>query len=352
MLSATQPRGPRVGGWELGRTIGVGSTGKVKMATRDGQVCAVKIVRCSESERVRVKKEIAIHGCLSHPNIIRLMDVWYEDSAAVYISMELAAGGELFDKIAPDVGVGEQLAQLYFAQLVAGVAHMHAHGIAHRDLKPENLLLDARGNLKIADFGLASCFRHRGVVRLLAMPCGSPPYVAPEVQALQYRGPPVDVWSSGIILFALLAGNTPWAEPTKHDADFSLYLHHYSQRQPPPAAPWNAFSPPVLQLLLGILNPDPDLRWTLTCIQDSAWSAIPNPLIVNGECDDPAAIAACMIDKLTGAGELELLDPAPPYVSNSFTLYSRKEVTHVKFSKFIESRTRSQKPCVQTTTRR
>ena len=95
--------------------------------------------------------------------------------------MEFAEGGDLFDKIEPDVGVPEDIAHFYFTQLISGISFLHSKGVAHRDIKPENMLLDRDGNLKIADFGLASLFALKGQFKYSTTLCGSPPYVAPEV---------------------------------------------------------------------------------------------------------------------------------------------------------------------------
>lgn len=86
--------------------------------------------------------------------------------------------------------------------------YLGKQGICHRDIKPENCLLDGDANLKISDFGLASVFKYKGKSRLLQERCGSPPYAAPELaQPAPYAGEPVDVWSAGILLFALLVGS-------------------------------------------------------------------------------------------------------------------------------------------------
>lgn len=151
-------------------------------------------------------KEVKIHSSVSHKNIIQLYSTT-EDSGFVYLIMELAAAGELFDRIAPDVGLEEDLAHLYFTQLVSGMEYIHDRGIAHRDLKPENLLLDINGNLKIIDFGLATVFKHKGITRILTTPCGSPPYVSPEIHTQHYRGDASDIWSAGVILYVMLVGS-------------------------------------------------------------------------------------------------------------------------------------------------
>lgn len=152
-----------------------------------------------------VQKEVCIHRMLIDPSVIRYYGQRKEDKRE-YIFLEYAAGGELFDRIEPDVGMPEALAQKYMKQLISGVDYLHKKGIAHRDLKPENLLLDVNDNLKITDFGMATIFRLRGKERLLETRCGTLPYVAPELLQGPYRAQPVDLWSCGIILIAMLTG--------------------------------------------------------------------------------------------------------------------------------------------------
>ena len=190
------------------------------------------------------KKEFKIHSSVSHQNIIKVLGC-EEDKISIYILLEYAAAGELFDKIEPDVGVGEEVSHFYFYQLCSSVAYLHSLGVCHRDLKPENILLDECGNLKLSDFGLATVFRHKGIKRLLKTPCGSPPYLAPEIRQMLYEGNQVDLWSCGIILFVLLIGNTAWSEPSENDPDFLTFLQNYphSLRN---IKEWSRLSPMVL----------------------------------------------------------------------------------------------------------
>jgi serine/threonine-protein kinase Chk1 len=189
-------------GLELCEVIGEGANGKVRLAVHKSQdnveLLAVKIVKKAHGNdgqalMKNLLKEVKIHQCLSHKNIAKLFSTT-EDDHFVYLVMEYAAGGELFDRIAPDVGLEEDLAHLYFQQLISGVEYIHERGIAHRDLKPENLLLDTNGNLKIIDFGLATVFKHKGQTRILTTPCGSPPYVSPEIHTCNYKGDLTDIW--------------------------------------------------------------------------------------------------------------------------------------------------------------
>ncbi|MGH0180398.1 UNVERIFIED_CONTAM: hypothetical protein FKN15_012830 [Acipenser sinensis] len=103
--------------------------------------------------------------------------------------------------------------------------YLHSIGITHRDIKPENLLLDERDNLKISDFGLATVFRHRDKERLLMKMCGTLPYVAPELLAGSgFRAEPVDIWSCGIVLTAMLAGELPWDQPSESCQEYADWL--------------------------------------------------------------------------------------------------------------------------------
>jgi serine/threonine-protein kinase Chk1 len=158
-------------------------------------------------------------------------------------------------------------------------------------------LLDECGNLKLSDFGLATVYKHKNKTRILTTPCGTPPYLAPEIRNLSYHGDRVDVWSSGIILYVLLVGNTAWAEPTLNDEEYLMYSQNYPSNLG--FYPWNSFSPFVLELLLGILNINDDSRFTIDQIRDSSWFKIPNLFLdTNGMCKDPSALAERLKSKL------------------------------------------------------
>ena len=179
--------------------------------------------------------EITLHRYLGkHQNIIHCVGSG-EDAVWTWIAMELAEGGDLFDKIEADEGVGEDVAHFYFTQLIGAVSYMHSKGVAHRDIKPENVLLSAEGDLKLADFGLAALFYRNGKARLCNTVCGSPPYIAPEIISGRrsrrldvldtgYAANVSDIWSCGVVLFVLLVGNTPWDEPTRCSDEFREYV--------------------------------------------------------------------------------------------------------------------------------
>ncbi len=125
--------------------------------------------------------------------------------------MEYASGGELFDYIVARERLTEQEACRIYLQLLDGIQYLHEVGVAHRDLKPENLLLDKEKNLKIADFGLSNKYQPG---ELLQTACGSPCYAAPEmIMGHSYNGLAVDLWSSGVSLYAMLVGCLPFEDP-------------------------------------------------------------------------------------------------------------------------------------------
>lgn len=243
-----------------------------------------------------------------HPNIIE----WFatgEDSVWKWIAMEYASGGDLFDKIEADVGVIEDIAHLYFMQLISGVNFMHAKGVAHRDLKPENILLSDSGDLKIADFGLATLFEYQGQKKLSATMCGSPPYIAPEVitssKSTQARGGPkaagyaanlVDIWSCGVVLFVLLVGNTPWDEPTSQSWEFEEYCRNSGRSTD---ELWNKLPTDVLSLLRGMMNVDPKKRFNMDQIKHHLWYQRKNSLATkDGKMKDPLALATQMLESM------------------------------------------------------
>ncbi len=166
------------------------------------------------SDRGRVAREIKILKEVKHKNIIQLYEI-IETSYAIYMIMEYAEGGELFDYIVNKSRLSEKEAAFFYYQLIEGIEFLHKRKIAHRDLKPENLLLDKDcKTIKIVDFGLSNFYADsEGKEIMLKTACGSPCYAAPEmVEGSKYVGYTVDVWSSGITLYAMICGYLPFEE--------------------------------------------------------------------------------------------------------------------------------------------
>ena len=213
-VSGTQVSGAaQLANYRMSKTLGIGSFGKVKAAEHllTGRRVAIKIlnrekVRKMEMEE-KVYREIKILRLFRHPHIIKLYDV-IETPEDIYLVLEYLEGGELFDHIVEKGKLGEAEARKIFQQVVSGIEYCHRNMVTHRDLKPENLLLDSKFNIKVADFGLSNVMRDG---HFLKTSCGSPNYAAPEViSGKLYAGPEVDIWSIGVILYALLCGSLPF----------------------------------------------------------------------------------------------------------------------------------------------
>ncbi|KAH7335304.1 kinase-like domain-containing protein [Rhizoctonia solani] len=214
-----------VGPWKLGKVVGKGSSGTVRIATHKatGQTAAVKIMSteaivnsrmsvAAEPEQAEqiiqsIEREIVVMKLIEHPNVLGLLDVW-EAKGLLFVVMEYIDGGELFDYIVDKGQLAVPEALHYFQQVMYAVGYCHQFRIAHRDLKPENILMDKNNNIKVADFGMAAFVPRDS---LLYTSCGSPHYASPEVvSGLAYNGTVSDVWSCGVILYALLSGKLPF----------------------------------------------------------------------------------------------------------------------------------------------
>lgn len=198
------------------KELGEGTFGNVKLGkhTQSGQLVAVKILEknriTDQADVERVIREIKILKGIRHPNVIKLYEI-IETKSNIYLIMEYASGGELFDYIVQKDRLSEREGFKFYNQIVAGIEFLHSKGIAHRDLKPENLLLDKYKNLKIVDFGLSNTYK---AGETLQTACGSPCYAAPEMIAgKRYNGLLVDIWSSGVTLYAMLCGYLPFEDP-------------------------------------------------------------------------------------------------------------------------------------------
>ncbi|XP_036437626.1 MAP/microtubule affinity-regulating kinase 3 isoform X6 [Colossoma macropomum] len=203
---------PHIGNYRLLKTIGKGNFAKVKLARHilTGREVAIKIIDKTQLNPTSLQKlfrEVRIMKILNHPNIVKLFEV-IETEKTLYLVMEYASGGEVFDYLVAHGRMKEKEARAKFRQIVSAVQYCHQKHIVHRDLKAENLLLDADMNIKIADFGFSNEFT---LGNKLDTFCGSPPYAAPELfQGKKYDGPEVDVWSLGVILYTLVSGSLPF----------------------------------------------------------------------------------------------------------------------------------------------
>ncbi|XP_055858753.1 serine/threonine-protein kinase grp isoform X1 [Episyrphus balteatus] len=260
-----------VEGWTLAQTLGEGAYGEVKLLInrQTGEAVAMKMVDLKKHPDavLSVRKEVCIQKILQDPHILRYFGKRSQGDIE-YIFLEYAAGGELFDRIEPDIGMPQHEAQRYFTQLLSGVQYLHSRGVAHRDLKPENLLLDEHDNIKISDFGMATMFRMKGKERLLDKRCGTLPYVAPEVLVKPYHAQPADIWSCGVILVTMLAGELPWDQPSANCQEFVNWKENDRWTT---KTPWSKLDTLAISLLRKVLAVQPAHRINLDKILDHKW---------------------------------------------------------------------------------
>lgn len=257
-----------VGSYEVGKTLGNGSFGKVKLGTNvfTKEKVAIKFFNHRKFATLQqienTKREIEIMKLLSHPNIVKLIDVIEnKEECTTYLIAEYVSGGELFDYIVANGVVKEKQARHFLRQIISAVEFCHANLIVHRDLKPENLLLDANGNIKISDFGLSNMIEPG---KLLDSFCGSPLYAAPEILlAERYNGPPIDVWSIGVILFALLCGHLPWNGESQAEISHNSIKGIYDDP--------TEISEEGRDIIRKMLNPNPRERISIAEIRKHPW---------------------------------------------------------------------------------
>uniref|UniRef100_A0A671RFS2 BR serine/threonine kinase 2 n=1 Tax=Sinocyclocheilus anshuiensis TaxID=1608454 RepID=A0A671RFS2_9TELE len=190
-----------------------------------------------------------------------LISVRIISGSVMYLVLEHVSGGELFDYLVKKGRLTPKEARKFFRQIISALDFCHSHSICHRDLKPENLLLDEKNNIRIADFGMASL---QVGDSLLETSCGSPHYACPEViQGEKYDGRKADVWSCGVILFALLVGALPFDDDNLRNLLEKVKLGVFHMPH---------FIPPDCQnLLRGMIEVNSGNRLTLELIQKHTW---------------------------------------------------------------------------------
>ena len=225
---------------------------------------AIKVLEkeriCDVADVERVSREIHILKLIRHPNIIQLYEI-IETPKKLYLIMEYASGGELFEYIVKHNKLPEREACAFFQQIISGVEYIHKLHIVHRDLKPENLLLDDKNCIKLVDFGLSNTYKAE---ESLKTACGSPCYAAPEMIAgKRYKGIEVDIWSSGVILFAMVCGYLPFEDSNTSQ----LYKKILAGECKYP----KGISKRAKEFLKGILNISPENRFGISDIRAHEW---------------------------------------------------------------------------------
>mmetsp|Transcript_14053 Transcript_14053/g.16451 ORF Transcript_14053/g.16451 Transcript_14053/m.16451 type:complete len:529 (+) Transcript_14053:442-2028(+) len=272
----------------MGKKLGEGSYGKVRLATKrnTGEEVAVKSILKKNVRRIHtLRREIGIMVEMDHPNIVKLHDVFETDSH-LYIVMELCTGGELFDYITRKQSFSEGEAANLLQQILGALAYLHEKNIAHRDLKPENFLFKAKHDksvLKIIDFGLSRFYTssNEGFMKTRV---GTPYYIAPEVLAKQYDLA-CDMWSVGVIMYILLCGYPPfWG-----DSEKEIFARIKRGRFDFPPEEWNLVSVDAKNLIKKMLETDPTKRITAKEALMDPWMCI----------ERNKTLAPAMLERLT-----------------------------------------------------
>ncbi|CCE62755.1 hypothetical protein TPHA_0D01140 [Tetrapisispora phaffii CBS 4417] len=292
--SSRKKKQPRFGLYTLGQTLGEGEFGKVKLGYINNdnidtlnssgsklgnyshmpKQVAIKLIRrdtlsASKESEIKLYREINALKMLTHPNIVKLEEV-LQNSKYIGIVLEYASGGEFYKYIKFKKRLKESKACTIFAQLISGVSYIHSKGLVHRDLKLENLLLDKAGNLLITDFGFVNEVTKTN--KLMHTPCGSPCYAAPELvtSVEPYNARKADIWSCGVILYAMLAGYLPWDDDPKNiNGTDIVKLYKYIENQPLKFPEYINMVP--RDLLRRMLEIDPAKRMSMKHILQHAW---------------------------------------------------------------------------------
>ncbi|KAA8492250.1 Aurora kinase A-A [Porphyridium purpureum] len=204
--------------FDVGKPLGKGKFGNVYLAREKEKqyICALKVLTKNALERSGVehqlRREIEIQSQLRHKNVLRLLG-WWHDSNSIFLILEFAARGELYKELQKRGRFDEATTAEYVRQLADALQHCHSKNVIHRDIKPENLLVDASGQLKIADFGWSV---HAPNSRRQTL-CGTLDYLPPEMVMGQDHDANVDLWSLGVLCYELLVGHPPFEAQTQHE---------------------------------------------------------------------------------------------------------------------------------------
>mmetsp|Transcript_23459 Transcript_23459/g.58709 ORF Transcript_23459/g.58709 Transcript_23459/m.58709 type:complete len:545 (+) Transcript_23459:130-1764(+) len=272
------------------RSLGKGTYGEVVLAShkQTEELIAIKVVpKSNTTEQERIWLEYILMGCLEHKNIVNLLGI-DEDQENVYLFMEFAEGGELYDFVVSGAEITEPEVRKLFQQLVSALEYAHSNFIVHRDIKLENIFLDKYGNVKLGDFGLAGLWKPG---QTQDRSCGSLHYSAPEIcDGHKYIGPETDIWSCGVILYVLAAGQLPFNESSVYATYSKIIKGDYKPF--PPEMPAS-----LCHLISRMLVVDPVKRATLQEIKAHPWfkedddeDELEDEYGDDGESDDEASM--------------------------------------------------------------
>ncbi|CAI2366178.1 unnamed protein product [Moneuplotes crassus] len=253
--------------YRAGKILGKGAFGKVSLALHKlaKKLVALKLLNKelikSDSSKDKVMQEVKILKRFRHPNVVKLYETFESDKHIVVV-MELCAGGDLLNYVRKRRRLKETYAKYIFKQIIEGIAHVHSKGILHRDIKLDNILLDGKGIIKIADFGVSRIVKN--IEDKMTEQCGTPAYIAPEIlRDNGYYGFACDLWSAGVVLYAMLYGTVPFKANNMQDLHKLIMKSKYSLK--------DDISEEARDLLKCLLERDPTKRFTVMDIMAHEW---------------------------------------------------------------------------------
>ena len=250
------------------QNIGAGGSAIVYLAEcrETGELCAIKRVNklgLSVDKLDAVREEIQMMKSIDHPFIVSFYD-WMEDDRAIYIVMEYCEGGTLYDLIHRETKLPELQASVIATELILALDYLHREaGIIHRDIKPENILLDPNGHIRLTDLGFGTCNKTEDAKMRTA--CGSPSYVAPEIIKREPYTSKVDVWSTGVVMYAMLTGTVPFRSETHNIAEILKNICEQPLNVP------DHVSDQAREILVRALDKCSDTRITLQGLLAHPW---------------------------------------------------------------------------------
>ena len=258
----------KIGPYLLRERIGEGGFANIRVAINErGHPFACKIVpkRYNDEVTTMIEREIAILAKLDSPLVVRLYDV-LQDSLNYYLIMELCLGGTLYDLIQKRGKLDEFSAKTIFLGICEAVRYIHRQGVAHRDIKPENIIVDDVSHVKLIDFGLSEMCDG-----LTTTTSGSCSYQSPEMLRGEAFDPfKADVWSVGVVLFAMVIGYLPWTRRTRGEVTQQIRDCQFFVPM--------TVSPACRDAILGMMNPDCEARWTIDQVLQCEWLRDVQPL--------------------------------------------------------------------------
>lgn len=252
--------------YKIGRFLGKGAFGKVNLGLHilAGRLVAIKSFNKKKVDLEKLRRKIGyetmILSSMHHRNVVKIYET-FETQRYYMISMEYISCGDLLSYVRKRTKLSEQVAKFIYKQIVLGIKHIHSRGIVHRDIKLDNILIDIHSNIKICDFGVAKKMKRS---EIFYDQCGTPAYIAPEILLGQgYEGSPVDIWSSGVVLYAMLSGTVPFKASNIKD------LHKLIIKGQFPSV--KGISSESQDLISRILDTDPNRRIRSDEILRHAW---------------------------------------------------------------------------------